>query len=151
MSLPQTVCLCDNQNMSTSSWVSIDYMWVIQRQRIFNTICWLTFWFFRQHNPWLMKSYKGFEAYNVNHWVPHIYVCVLLFFFTFIWFVCVPQQLPDLVTQLGVLYHMIESRVKMFHKLTKLHGKLYLLMTQVGVITECLDSAVLSLNWISTT
>ncbi|KAG7509731.1 WD repeat-containing protein 43 [Solea senegalensis] len=41
------------------------------------------------------------------------------------------SSLPDLVTQLGVLYHMIESRVKMFHKLTKLHGKLYLLMTQV--------------------
>lgn len=43
------------------------------------------------------------------------------------------QQLPDLVTQLGVLYHMIESRVKMFHKLTKLHGKLYLLSTQVSL------------------
>ncbi|XP_010775528.1 WD repeat-containing protein 43 [Notothenia coriiceps] len=42
------------------------------------------------------------------------------------------KELPDLVTQLGVLYHMIESRVKMFHKLTKLHGKLYLLMTQVA-------------------
>uniref|UniRef100_A0A3P8WLV6 WD repeat domain 43 n=1 Tax=Cynoglossus semilaevis TaxID=244447 RepID=A0A3P8WLV6_CYNSE len=41
-------------------------------------------------------------------------------------------SLPDLVTQLGVLYHMIESRVKMFHKLTKLHGKLYLLSTQVA-------------------
>ncbi|XP_019123103.1 WD repeat-containing protein 43 [Larimichthys crocea] len=41
-------------------------------------------------------------------------------------------SLPDLVTQLGVLYHMIESRVKIFHKLTKLHGKLYLLMTQVA-------------------
>uniref|UniRef100_A0A8C7FLH0 WD repeat domain 43 n=1 Tax=Oncorhynchus kisutch TaxID=8019 RepID=A0A8C7FLH0_ONCKI len=40
-------------------------------------------------------------------------------------------SLPDLMFQLGVLYHMIESRVKMFHKLTKLHGKLYLLMTQV--------------------
>ncbi|KAM6973592.1 WD repeat-containing protein 43 [Aplochiton taeniatus] len=40
-------------------------------------------------------------------------------------------SLPDLVAQLGVLYHMIESRVKMFHKLTKLHGKLYLLTTQV--------------------
>ncbi|PWA16255.1 hypothetical protein CCH79_00004709 [Gambusia affinis] len=39
-------------------------------------------------------------------------------------------SLPDLVTQLGVLYHMIESRVKMFHKLTKLHGKLHLLTTQ---------------------
>uniref|UniRef100_A0A3Q2GLU2 WD repeat domain 43 n=1 Tax=Cyprinodon variegatus TaxID=28743 RepID=A0A3Q2GLU2_CYPVA len=41
-------------------------------------------------------------------------------------------SLPDLVAQLGVLYHMIESRVKMFHKLTKLHGKLHLLTTQVG-------------------
>ncbi|XP_013865349.1 WD repeat-containing protein 43 [Austrofundulus limnaeus] len=41
-------------------------------------------------------------------------------------------SLPDLVTQLGVLYHMIESRVKMFHKLTKLHGKLHLIMTQVA-------------------
>lgn len=41
-------------------------------------------------------------------------------------------SLPDLVTQLGVLYHMIESRVKMFHKLTKLQGKLYLLMTQMA-------------------
>uniref|UniRef100_A0A8C5GLD6 Small-subunit processome Utp12 domain-containing protein n=1 Tax=Gouania willdenowi TaxID=441366 RepID=A0A8C5GLD6_GOUWI len=34
-------------------------------------------------------------------------------------------SLPDLVSQLGVLYHMIESRVRMFHKLTKLHGKLF--------------------------
>ncbi|XP_077477306.1 WD repeat-containing protein 43 isoform X2 [Stigmatopora argus] len=42
------------------------------------------------------------------------------------------SSLPDLVSQLGVLYHMIESRVKMFHKLTKLHGKLYLLVTQVA-------------------
>ncbi|KAM9354197.1 WD repeat-containing protein 43 [Pholidichthys leucotaenia] len=41
-------------------------------------------------------------------------------------------SLPDLVSQLGVLYHMMESRVKMFHKLTKLHGKLYLLTTQVA-------------------
>uniref|UniRef100_A0A665V7Y5 Small-subunit processome Utp12 domain-containing protein n=1 Tax=Echeneis naucrates TaxID=173247 RepID=A0A665V7Y5_ECHNA len=45
-------------------------------------------------------------------------------------------SLPDLVTQLGVLYHMIESRVKMFHKLTKLHGKLYLLMTQVSILID---------------
>ncbi|XP_056151596.1 WD repeat-containing protein 43 [Lampris incognitus] len=42
------------------------------------------------------------------------------------------SSLPDLVTQLGVLYHMIESRVRMFHKLTKLHGKLYLLTTQMA-------------------
>ncbi|CAN9502593.1 unnamed protein product [Ophioblennius macclurei] len=41
-------------------------------------------------------------------------------------------SLPDLVSQLGVLYHMIESRVRMFHKLTKLHGKLLLLVTQVA-------------------
>uniref|UniRef100_A0AAR2L8L3 WD repeat domain 43 n=1 Tax=Pygocentrus nattereri TaxID=42514 RepID=A0AAR2L8L3_PYGNA len=41
------------------------------------------------------------------------------------------SSLPDLVSQLGVLYHMIESRVKLYHQLTRLHGKLYLLMTQV--------------------
>ncbi|KAJ0062820.1 hypothetical protein NL108_008089, partial [Boleophthalmus pectinirostris] len=41
-------------------------------------------------------------------------------------------SLPDLVTQLGVLYHVIENRVKLFHKLTKLHGKLYLLTTQMA-------------------
>uniref|UniRef100_H3CU26 WD repeat domain 43 n=1 Tax=Tetraodon nigroviridis TaxID=99883 RepID=H3CU26_TETNG len=41
-------------------------------------------------------------------------------------------SLPDLVTQLGLLYYTIESRVKMFHKLTKLHGKLYLLISQVA-------------------
>ncbi|KAM4541988.1 WD repeat-containing protein 43 isoform 2-T2 [Odontesthes bonariensis] len=46
-------------------------------------------------------------------------------------------SLPDLVTQLGVLYHMIESRVKMFHKLTKLSGKLHLLMTQVATNDSC--------------
>ncbi|XP_057715753.1 WD repeat-containing protein 43 [Corythoichthys intestinalis] len=42
------------------------------------------------------------------------------------------SSLPDVVSQLGVLYHIIESRVKMFHKLTKLHGKLYLLVSQVA-------------------
>lgn len=47
------------------------------------------------------------------------------------------QQLPDLVTQLGVLYHLIENRVKMFHKLSKLHGKLFLLITQVSDL--CID------------
>uniref|UniRef100_A0A8C7S2V3 Small-subunit processome Utp12 domain-containing protein n=1 Tax=Oncorhynchus mykiss TaxID=8022 RepID=A0A8C7S2V3_ONCMY len=52
------------------------------------------------------------------------------------------SSLPDLVSQLGVLYHMIESRVKMFHKLTKLHGKLYLLMTQVRLGTSCFHSTV---------
>lgn len=50
------------------------------------------------------------------------------------------QQLPDLVSQLGLLYHTIESRVKTFHKLTKLHGKLYLLMSQVGLTVSFLFS-----------
>uniref|UniRef100_A0A669B1I3 WD repeat domain 43 n=1 Tax=Oreochromis niloticus TaxID=8128 RepID=A0A669B1I3_ORENI len=57
--------------------------------------------------------------------------CLLKCFYLQLIHLCI-QQLPDLVTQLGVLYHVIESRVKMFHKLTKLHGKLYLLMTQVS-------------------
>ncbi|XP_058881567.1 WD repeat-containing protein 43 [Acipenser ruthenus] len=42
------------------------------------------------------------------------------------------STLPSLVSHLGVLYHMIESRVKMFHKLSRLHGKLYLLITQIA-------------------
>ncbi|XP_061897709.1 WD repeat-containing protein 43 [Entelurus aequoreus] len=46
------------------------------------------------------------------------------------------SSLPDLVSQLGVLYHMIESRVKMFHKLTKLNGKLSLLVIQEATGTK---------------
>ncbi|KTG04705.1 hypothetical protein cypCar_00025138 [Cyprinus carpio] len=42
------------------------------------------------------------------------------------------SSLPDLVSQLGSIYHMIESRVKLYQQLTRLHGKLYLLMTQVA-------------------
>ncbi|XP_060789326.1 WD repeat-containing protein 43 [Neoarius graeffei] len=42
------------------------------------------------------------------------------------------SSLPDLMSQLGALYHMIESRVKLYQQLTRLHGKLYLLMTQVA-------------------
>ncbi|XP_052001412.1 WD repeat-containing protein 43-like [Xyrauchen texanus] len=42
------------------------------------------------------------------------------------------SSLPDLVSQLGSIYHMIESRVKLFHQLTRLHGKLYLFMTQMA-------------------
>ena len=54
-----------------------------------------------------------------------------------LWSPCVPlPQLPDLVNQLGVLYHMIESRVKMFHRLNKLNGKLLLLITQVGPLCK---------------
>lgn len=36
-----------------------------------------------------------------------------------------------MVSQLGPLYHMIESRVKLYQQLMRLHGKLYLLMMQV--------------------
>ncbi|XP_056624714.1 WD repeat-containing protein 43 [Triplophysa dalaica] len=42
------------------------------------------------------------------------------------------SSLPDLVSQLGSVYHMIESRVKLYHQITRLHGKLYLLMSQVA-------------------
>jgi hypothetical protein len=40
--------------------------------------------------------------------------------------------LPDLVEQLGTLYQLMESRVKTFQKLSNLHGKLILLVTQVS-------------------
>uniref|UniRef100_A0A5F9D081 WD repeat-containing protein 43 n=1 Tax=Oryctolagus cuniculus TaxID=9986 RepID=A0A5F9D081_RABIT len=40
-------------------------------------------------------------------------------------------NLPDLVPQLGTLYQLMESRVKTFQKLSHLHGKLILLITQV--------------------
>uniref|UniRef100_A0A8C5FCM2 WD repeat domain 43 n=1 Tax=Gadus morhua TaxID=8049 RepID=A0A8C5FCM2_GADMO len=60
-----------------------------------------------------------------------------------LWSSCVPiPQLPDLVNQLGVLYHMIESRVKMFHRLNKLNGKLLLLITQVATSNSCTDTEV---------
>ncbi|CAL8285732.1 unnamed protein product [Lota lota] len=52
------------------------------------------------------------------------------------------SSLPDLVNQLGVLYHMIESRVKMFHRLNKLNGKLHLLITQVATSNICIDTEV---------
>ncbi|KAH0509712.1 WD repeat-containing protein 43 [Microtus ochrogaster] len=41
------------------------------------------------------------------------------------------STLPDLVHQLGTLYQLMESRVKSFQKLSHLHGKLILLITQV--------------------
>ncbi|XP_037668592.1 WD repeat-containing protein 43 [Choloepus didactylus] len=41
------------------------------------------------------------------------------------------STLPDLVPQLGTLYQLMESRVKTFQKLSHLHGKLILLLTQV--------------------
>ncbi|CAO2604195.1 WD repeat-containing protein 43 [Lemmus lemmus] len=44
---------------------------------------------------------------------------------------CLGVVLPDLVHQLGTLYQLMESRVKSFQKLSHLHGKLILLITQV--------------------
>lgn len=41
------------------------------------------------------------------------------------------STLPDLVPQLGTLYQLMESRIKTFQKLSHLHGKLILLITQV--------------------
>eukprot|EP00079_Xenopus_tropicalis_P011976 XP_002938471.3 PREDICTED: WD repeat-containing protein 43 isoform X1 [Xenopus tropicalis] len=41
------------------------------------------------------------------------------------------STLPDLVPQLGMLYQLMENRVKNLHKLSRLNGKLYLLITQV--------------------
>ncbi|KPP79563.1 WD repeat-containing protein 43-like, partial [Scleropages formosus] len=40
------------------------------------------------------------------------------------------EELQDPDSSLRLLYHMIESRMKMFHRLTRLYGKLYLLITQ---------------------
>ncbi|KAG2468608.1 WDR43 protein, partial [Polypterus senegalus] len=54
------------------------------------------------------------------------------------------QELPDLISQLGVLYHMIESRVKMFQKLAKLHGKLYLLITQISSLESSINNTELN-------
>lgn len=40
--------------------------------------------------------------------------------------------LPDLVPQLGSLYQLMETRVKTLNKMSRLNGKLYLLITQVA-------------------
>ncbi|XP_053568620.1 WD repeat-containing protein 43 [Bombina bombina] len=42
------------------------------------------------------------------------------------------STLPDLVPQLGMLYQLMETRIKTLQKLTRLNGKLYLLITQVS-------------------
>ncbi|KAM4770744.1 WD repeat-containing protein 43 isoform 2-T2 [Rhinophrynus dorsalis] len=42
------------------------------------------------------------------------------------------STLPDLVPQLGTLYQLMETRVKTLQKLSRLNGKLYLLITQVA-------------------
>ncbi|XP_069811392.1 WD repeat-containing protein 43 [Dendropsophus ebraccatus] len=41
------------------------------------------------------------------------------------------STLPDLVPQLGSLYQLMETRVKTLQKMSRLNGKLYLLITQV--------------------
>ncbi|XP_066467738.1 WD repeat-containing protein 43 [Tiliqua scincoides] len=47
--------------------------------------------------------------------------------------------LPDLVPQLGMLYQLMESRVKTLQKLSRLNGKLYLLITQVAALEQAQD------------
>ncbi|XP_077138217.1 WD repeat-containing protein 43 [Ranitomeya variabilis] len=44
------------------------------------------------------------------------------------------STLPDLVPQLGALYQLMETRVKTLHKMSRLSGKLYLLITQVSAV-----------------
>uniref|UniRef100_A0A803VJ53 WD repeat domain 43 n=1 Tax=Ficedula albicollis TaxID=59894 RepID=A0A803VJ53_FICAL len=41
------------------------------------------------------------------------------------------STLPDLIPQLGMLYQLMESRVKTLQKLSRLHGRLFILVTQV--------------------
>uniref|UniRef100_A0A8D0BCR8 WD repeat domain 43 n=2 Tax=Salvator merianae TaxID=96440 RepID=A0A8D0BCR8_SALMN len=49
------------------------------------------------------------------------------------------STLPDLVPQLGMLYQLMESRVKTLQKLSRLHGKLYLIITQVAALEQAQD------------
>uniref|UniRef100_A0A7M4ERJ3 WD repeat domain 43 n=1 Tax=Crocodylus porosus TaxID=8502 RepID=A0A7M4ERJ3_CROPO len=49
------------------------------------------------------------------------------------------STLPDLVPQLGMLYQLMESRVKTLQKLSRLHGKLYLLITQIAALEKIQD------------
>ncbi|XP_061480943.1 WD repeat-containing protein 43 [Rhineura floridana] len=51
------------------------------------------------------------------------------------------STLPDLVPQLGMLYQLMESRVKTLQKLSRLHGKLYLIITQVAALEQAQDVA----------
>lgn len=76
-------------------------------------------------------------AGHVNRWsgtskhdlyVGYLYQVIIISVFCFVFFL----QLPDLVPQLGTLYQLMESRVKTFQKLSHLHGKLILLITQVS-------------------
>ncbi|GCB62573.1 hypothetical protein scyTo_0009543 [Scyliorhinus torazame] len=49
------------------------------------------------------------------------------------------STLPNLVPQLGVLYQLMESRVKTLQKLSRLHGKLFLLVAQVAASEKAQD------------
>ncbi|NXR06981.1 WDR43 protein, partial [Semnornis frantzii] len=42
------------------------------------------------------------------------------------------STLPDLIPQLGMLYQLMESRVKTLQKLSRLHGRLFILASQVA-------------------
>ncbi|XP_053162484.1 WD repeat-containing protein 43 [Hemicordylus capensis] len=54
------------------------------------------------------------------------------------------STLPDLVPQLGMLYQLMESRVKTLQKLSRLHGKLYLLITQVAALEQAQDATAVN-------
>uniref|UniRef100_A0A8C4KFY6 WD repeat domain 43 n=1 Tax=Dromaius novaehollandiae TaxID=8790 RepID=A0A8C4KFY6_DRONO len=49
------------------------------------------------------------------------------------------STLPDLIPQLGMLYQLMESRVKTLQKLSRLHGRLFLLVTQVAASEKVQD------------
>ncbi|XP_026551409.1 WD repeat-containing protein 43 [Pseudonaja textilis] len=49
------------------------------------------------------------------------------------------STLPDLASQLGTLYELMESRIKTLQKLSRLHGKLYLIITQVAALEKVQD------------
>ncbi|NXT01942.1 WDR43 protein, partial [Jacana jacana] len=51
------------------------------------------------------------------------------------------STLPDLIPQLGMLYQLMESRVKTLQKLSRLHGRLFILVTQVAASEAVQDVA----------
>uniref|UniRef100_A0A8C0EDX1 WD repeat domain 43 n=1 Tax=Bubo bubo TaxID=30461 RepID=A0A8C0EDX1_BUBBB len=51
-----------------------------------------------------------------------------------------PYLLPDLIPQLGMLYQLMESRVKTLQKLSRLHGRLFILVTQVAASETVQDA-----------
>uniref|UniRef100_A0A663MFQ2 WD repeat domain 43 n=1 Tax=Athene cunicularia TaxID=194338 RepID=A0A663MFQ2_ATHCN len=50
------------------------------------------------------------------------------------------STLPDLIPQLGMLYQLMESRVKTLQKLSRLHGRLFILVTQVAASETVQDA-----------